>query len=176
MRLGLLDQFPSGVPITVLSTGTQLYAREAPQRPNLTLLPLTSDGAAMEAIADPNALLDGLDLLADPLAALRALRRVPAVLRIFALVSHAAYSVTLLKFLAGDALAAAHPLAGGDIDALFLQSGWRLVDRSPLIDRKVAHGPIPYAVSDRGVTLKVASPEIAERLSTAGFVVVADAQ
>jgi hypothetical protein len=91
-------------------------------------------------------------------------------------VSHAAYSVTLLNFLAGDALPSEHPLAGSDIDALFTGSGWRLVDRSPLIDRKVAHGPIPYAVSDRGITLKVSSPEIAERLSTAGFVVVADAQ
>ena len=175
MRLGLLDQFPSGVPITVLSTGTQLYAREAPQRPNLTLLTLTSDGAVLAKIAGPNVLLDGLDLLPDPVAALRALRRVPTVLRIFALVSHAAYSVTLLKLLAGDKLSAAHPLAGADIDALFAQSGWRLVDRSPLIDRKVAHGPIPYAVSDRGVTLKVSSPEVAERPGTAGFVVVADA-
>lgn len=172
MRQGLLDQFPGDVPITVLASGTDFYERAETRRAGLTLLPLAAD-AVLPAIGG-NVIVDGLDLLADPAAALRELRRASVAARVFALVSHAAYGVTLLNFLAGDTLAAAHPMVASEIDELFANSGWHAVTRSALIDRSIAHGPIPYAVSNRGVTVTVTSPEIAERLSTAGFVVVAD--
>jgi len=63
-----------------------------------------------------------------------------------------------------------------DVDALFAGNGWRPVECIPLIDRSVAHGPIPYAISKLGIAVKVTSAEIAERLSTAAFFVVADPQ
>jgi hypothetical protein len=176
MRQGLLDQFPSAVPITVLATGTDFYVRASARRTGLTLLPLGSATAGMPAIGDGNVIVDGLDLLAEPATALRAVRGATSNARIFALVSHAAYWVTLLKFLAGDALATAHPFLAADVDALFAEGGWRAVDRIALVDRSIGHGPIPYAVSNRGVTLTVTSAEIAERVSTAGFFIIADPQ
>ena len=175
MRAGLLDQFPSEVPITVLATGTDFYARAAAKRAGLTLLPLAEAGAR-PAIADANVIIDGLDLIADPVAALRELRRTTTGIRVFALISNGAYSVTLLNFLAGDELRAAHPLVAADLEPLFAQGGWRVVDRSALVDRSIAHGPIPYAVSNRGFSVTVTSAEIGERLTTAGFLVVADPQ
>lgn len=172
MRQGLLEQFPGDVPITVLAFGTDFYERAATRRAGLTLLPLAID-AALPAIGG-SVIVDGLDLLTDPAVALRELRRASVAARVFALVSNAAYGVTVLNFLAGDTLAAAHPLVAAEIDELFAGSGWHVVTRSELIDRGTAHGPVPYGVSNRGVTVTVTSPEIAERLSTAGFVVVAD--
>jgi hypothetical protein len=172
MRQGLLDQFPGDVPITVLAFGTDFYERAATRRAGLTLLPLAAD-AALPAIGG-SVIVDGLDLLADPASALRELRRASVTSRVFALVSNAACGTTLLNFLAGGTLAAARPMVASEIDELFAQSGWHVVTRSELIDRSIAHGPIPYPVSNRGVTVTVTSPEIAERLSTAGFVVVAD--
>jgi hypothetical protein len=176
MRLGLLNRFPSAVPVTILAAGTEFYAWAATQRAGLTLLPLASDAAPLPAIGDTNLIVDGLDALADPVALLRDLRRATSGARVFALVSNGAYGADLLNFLAGDALAAAHPLVAGDLEALFAAGGWQAVERIPLIDRTIAHGPIPYAVSNRGVALMVTSAEIAERLSTAGFFVIADPQ
>ncbi len=175
MRQGLLDQFPGSVPLTVVATGTGYYAYASTLRPGLTLLPLAPD-TPLAKIADPDVILDGLDTLADPAAFLRALRRQGLVKRVFALVSNGAYGVTLLKFLAGDAIAAAHPLVAADLAALFAESGWCVIDLIALIDQSVSHGPIPYAVTDRDVTVKVTTPEIAERLSAAGYLVVADPQ
>jgi hypothetical protein len=67
-------------------------------------------------------------------------------------------------------------LVAADLNALFADTGWLAVERIPLIDRSVTHGPIPYTVSNRGVTLKVTTAEVAERLSTAGFVIIVDPQ
>jgi hypothetical protein len=175
MRQGLLDQFPGSVPLTVVVAGTDFYKHALTRRPGLTLLPLVDD-VALPANADPNVIVDGLDALDEPLTALRALRRPGTVARMYALVSNGAYGVTLLKFLACDAHAAAHPLVAADLPDLFAESGWCLVDRIAMVDQSVAHGPIPYAVTERDVSLKVTTPEIAERLSTAGFLVIADPQ
>jgi hypothetical protein len=172
MRQGLLDQFPNAVSITVLAAGTGFYARAAAQREGLSVLPLAAD--AVPLILDAHLIVDGLDTLPDPAAALRAVRSATSTARLFALVAHAAYGVTLLKFLAGDALAGAHPLTGEDVDALFAGNGWKPVDRIPLIDRSFVHGPIPYAISNYGIAVKISSAEVAERLSTAAFFVVAD--
>jgi len=171
MRQGLLDQFPADAPLTVLATGTDFYQRASERRPGLTLLPLAS--GALDPIGG-NVIVDGLDRVADPAAALRELRRASTAARVFALVSNAAYSVTLLNFLAGDPFALEHPLVAAEIDELFAESGWSVMARSELINRSIAHGPLPYAVSNRGVSVTVSTPEIAERLSTAGFVVIAD--
>ena len=175
MRLGLINRFPNTLPVTVLATGTQFYAWAATQREGLTLLPLVP-AAALPPIGDANVIVDGLDALADPAARLRDLRRAAANARVFALVSNGAYGADLLNFLAGDGFAAAHPLVAGDLEALFAEGGWTAADCIPLIDRTIAHGPIPYAVSNRGVAVMVTSAEIAERLSTAGFFVIADPQ
>jgi hypothetical protein len=176
MRQGLLDGFPNDIPLTVLAGDTTYYAYAATRRPNLTILPLAAVANALPAIADTNIIVDGLAALADPGALMRDLLRVTAGARVFALVSNGAFGADLLNFLAGDAWAGSHPLVAADIDALFADTGWRAVDRIPLIDRSVTRGPIPYTVSNRGITLKVTTPEIAERLSTAGFVVIVDPQ
>jgi hypothetical protein len=176
MRQGLLDGFPSDIPITVLVSGTAYYAHAATQRSNLTVLSLAAVAAAMPAIADTNIIVDGLGALAEPAAMMHDLLRATSGARVFALVSNGAYGTDLLNFLAGDAFAGPHPLVAADLNALFADTGWLAVERIPLIDRSVTHGPIPYTVSNRGVTLKVTTAEVAERLSTAGFVIIVDPQ
>jgi hypothetical protein len=175
MRAGLLDQFPASVPITVVATGTNFYAYATTRRTGLTLLPLAV-GEPLPPIADSNVIVDGLDLLDDPAAALRELRRATSSSRVFALVSNGAYGTTLLRFLAGGSLPAAHPLVAAEIEPLFTAGGWTMRDRTPLLDRSIAHGPVPYAMTEGGITLAIATEKVAERLSTAGFLVIADPQ
>jgi len=176
MRQGLLDGIPDDVTITVLAAGTDFYALAARRRPGLTVLALAADPAGIPSISDASVIVDGLDRIADPAAVLRNVRRATSRTRVFALVSNGAYGADLLNFLAGDRSSLAHPMVADEVEELFAASGWQPVDRVPLIDRSIAHGPIPYAVSNRGVGFVVATAEIGERTSTAGYVIVADAQ
>ncbi len=173
MRRGLLAQFPAGIPLTVLVAGSAFYRDAARERPRMTVLAL-DDGVALPPIGDTNVLLDGLHAVADPGRILSALRGATNGARVFALVANAAYVVAVANFLAGGALATGHPIVAADVGELFGANGWRTIDRVPLVDRQVANDALPYTVTVRDIRFTVTSAEIAERISAAGFLIVAD--
>ncbi len=174
MRRGLLGQFAADVPITALVSGAPFYHGLAAERPSLTLV-LLEQLAGGERIAPAgNVIVDGLDALDDPAAALRALREAAPNVRLFVLIGNAAYAPTLAAFVAGGRMAAARPLVAADIDVLFAASGWHEAERVPLVDRTLAHAALPYTIAIGGVTFTVTSPEMAARLSTAGYLIIAD--
>jgi hypothetical protein len=174
MRRGLLDSFPN-VAVTVLATRPQFYALEATRRPQLGVRVIDPAGV-LAPIADPNVIVDGLSELVDPVAFLRAVRGATNGARLFALVANAAYGIFLANFLAGETLGPAHPLVEAEVEPLFTASGWQPLDRIPLLDRSAAGATIPYSIEFRGVVLIAATAEMSTRLSTTGFLVIADPQ
>jgi hypothetical protein len=173
MRRGLLGQFPAGVPLTVFAAGTAFYTGIATERPATTVLPLDG-GAPLPPVGDTNVIVDGLHAVPDPGRALDATRRVTSGARVFALVANAAYAVAVANFLAGEEVAAGHPIVAAGVDELFAANGWRVIDRVPLIDRQIAGAVLPFTITVRDMIFTVTSAEIAERMSSAGFLVVAD--
>ncbi len=170
MRRGLLGQFPADVPLTVFTADASPYESLAAGRA-LTILPL---GGTVPAPVAGNVIIDGLDAIDAPAGALRALRDAAPEARLFALVANAAYAPALARFLAGEPAARDRPLVAADLEPFFASAGWRAVDRIPLIDRRAVDAAIPYTLAAGDVTFTITSGEMAERMGTAGFLVVAD--
>jgi hypothetical protein len=173
MRRGLLAQFSADIPITALVSGAPFYHDAAAHR-RLDVVPLEDVATRPPAHLSPHVIIDGLDALPDPAAALRNVRSAASPVRVFALVANAVYASTLGAFVAGERMARSRPLVATDLDALFADTGWHEVERIPLVDRALAAAAIPSTIAVGSVTFTLTSPEVAARLTTAGYFVIAD--
>ncbi len=173
VRGQLLDQFSAAVPVTLVALGDPAWAQRVSARAGMTTV-FPGPRGDLPAIGDGNVIVDGLGEVADPAAALLRLRGAAPAARVFALIPNAAFAPALAAFIGGEPLAPAYPLVAAEIDALFTTAHWRIVERRSLHDRRVAAAVPPFQLNLDTITLTVTSEDVAERLCTAAFLVVAD--
>jgi hypothetical protein len=119
-------------------------------------------------------IVDDLADVGDPETLLSAIRGAAPRSRLFGLASNAAHYGTLGRFLGGEPFAFASALVRPDLERVFERARWRAIDISPILDRGApgTAGQLRAA----GVVFDADTLAVAERLRTAGYLVVADPQ
>jgi len=180
-RTTLLGLFPQGLPLLVLAPAAkpELVALcTADDRPASVTATFGPDGRFNVALdrMHENVLLEGLDAVDDPIGFLQAIRTAAPAARLFALVANAASLSGLANFVAGAALAPAHPLVRAELEPLFADAGYTVVRVEAL--ESTLHDAEPRAGGWRLGHLLVAElePDDLQRVRTDAFVVIADPQ
>ncbi len=175
IRAALLDQFPAGMPLVVVARDTAFYAGRARDNPHVRVVTLGEDGVEVAAVAGAPLIVDGLDLLDDPAAALRALRAAAPGARAFALIANAAHARALADFIDGSLRGSWHPLVKADLGPLFAASGWHVHEIASLPDVALLPPSLPVVLALGAVGVHVTTAEERDRIATAAYVVIADA-
>jgi hypothetical protein len=126
----------------------------------------------LPALDEPLVVVEGIDDVGDAGALLRALRAATGTAHLYALIANGAYAATLAAFVDGGPAPAAHPLVEGEVAPLFTAAGWRTARCVPIVEgeepalpHRLVAGPLSFLVHER---------EVARRLRTLAFVVVAE--
>ncbi len=176
IRAAFLGQFPPSAPIVVAAAETNFYAERALADPNLRVVPLDARLRGAISLDGATIVVDGLERLDDRLAALRALHDDAPRARAFSLVANGAHARTLAGYIDGSLDGSRHPFVRDDLPALFRESGWHVLDISPIPDASLLHHPaLPILLRIGEVGIRLETVEQRDRVVTAGFVVVADA-
>jgi len=181
-RKTLLDTFPPGLPLLVLAPAAKpllVTQRATHDRPVDATAVFDLDGHFDNVELDrmfENVLLEGLDAVDDPVALLRRIRTTAPAARLFALVANAASLSGLANFVAGAALAPAHPLVRAELEPLLAGAGYTVVRiealESTLHDAEQRDGG--WRLGHLLVT--DLEPDDLQRVRTDAFLVIADPQ
>ena len=179
LRSKVLAGFPRGTPVVVAAADPVPYAELVAARsdPALVLVAFTGEELpADERLAEaPHVLLEGLDTVEDPVRLLaNVAARAPAA-RLFGFVANAAHVRSLAAAFSGEFPRGGHPLVRAELEPLFRAAGWAPLAVTPVADATIVlpHDP-PFTFRLDEIAIRIEDDPMAERCTTAAFVVAAD--
>jgi NAD(P)-dependent dehydrogenase (short-subunit alcohol dehydrogenase family) len=176
IRRAFLASVPAGTPLLVVAPDAAGYAALVAERgdPAVSVLPLEllGAGADLGTAAPADVLLEGLDELAAPAAALQELRARAPHARLHVLVANAAHLPWLAAFFGGAPAPAGHPLVRGEIEALFRAGDWEPQAIDAIADAGLP-ATVPVEIAAGAIRFQLADAAQLERGRTAGFLVIA---
>jgi hypothetical protein len=177
IRRAFLASVPSGTPLLIVAPDAAGYAALAAERGDPALavrrLERLTAGADLGAAAPANVLLEGLDELAAPAAALRHLCTWAPHARLHVLVANAAHLPWLAAFFGGAPPPAGHPLVRGEIEPLFRAGGWEPQAVNAIVDAQLP-ATVPVEIAAGAIRFQLTDAARLERGRTAGFLVLAE--
>jgi hypothetical protein len=179
IRRAFLAGVPAGTPLLIVAPERAGYAALAAERDDGAVVVrdlhalLAAENFPVDAVA--NVLLEGLDELAEPAAALRRLHERTPQARLYALVANAAHLVWLAAFYRGEAPPAGHPLVRSELDALFRAGGWEPQAVNAIVDAQLPPpAAVPVEIDAGAIRFQLTAAAMLERGRSAGFLIVAD--
>lgn len=179
IRRAFLAGVPAGTPLLILAPERAGYAALTAERNDAAVA--VHDMSAFfargdaPAAAPANVLLEGLDELAAPLAALTQLRADAPHARLHVLIANAAHLVFLAAFFDGAPPPAGHPLVRAEIEPLFRAAGWEPLAVNAIADARLPPpAAVPVEINAGTIRFQFTSAAQLERGRIAAFLVVAD--